>query len=149
MIRNTARGFTLIELMIVVAIVGIIAAIAYPSYQDYLTKTKRSVATATLLQVSGRQEQFYTENRQYADDLTALMYPGNPFYVDPNTTIAAADAAGMIYRIEVRRPTVSTYTLSASPVHQQASADTKCGTLTLDNRGTKTESGTGSLSDCW
>ena len=144
-----AKGFTLIELMIVVAIVGIIAAIAYPAYQDYLTRTKRTVATSTLLQVSGRQEQYYTENRQYAATLTELGYPANPFYVDASGTPAAADATDMIYRLEVARPTVSTYTLSAVPVQYQATEDTKCGTLTLDNRGTKTESGNGSLKDCW
>lgn len=143
------KGFTLVELMIVVAIVGILAAIGYPSYIDYVTKTNRSVGTSTLLQVTARQEQFYLDNKQYADDLTKLGYPANPFYVDNNTEISGASSTAMLYKIEVNRTAVNKYTLSAVPLNQHLTRDTKCGTLTLDNRGTKGESGTGSVSDCW
>ena len=137
------------ELLIVVAIVGILAAIAYPAYQDYLTKTKRSIATSTLLQVSGRQEQYYLDNKQYATSLAQLGYPANPFYIDSNSNEHAATGAGMIYKITINRTAVNAYDASAEPVNQQGSADTKCGTLTLNNRGTKSETGTGTPTDCW
>lgn len=143
------NGFTLMELMIVVAIVGILAAIAYPAYQDYLTKTKRAIGTSALLQVSGLQEQYYLDNKQYADTLTALGYPGNPFFIDSNTNTFAATAGSMIYRISLVRDAARSYTLTATPVNQQASNDTKCTTLTLDENGTKGHTGAGSLSDCW
>lgn len=137
------------ELMVVVAIIGIIAAIAYPAYQDYLTKTKRAIGTSTLLQVTGRQEQYYLDNKQYADTLTALGYPGNPFFVDSNSNAFAATAGSMIYQVSLVRDAARSYTLTATPVNQQASNDTKCTTLTLDENGTKGSTGTGSLSECW
>ena len=142
------RGFTLIELMIVTAVIAVLAAIAYPSYQNYVTKTRRSIGTSTLMQVSGKQEQFYLDNKQYASDLSDLGYPGNPFFVDSNTQTAAADSSSMIYKISVTRPTITTYTLSAVPVNLQLESDTKCGTLTLNSRGTKGSSA-GTVDDCW
>lgn len=147
--QKNASGITLIELMVVVAIIGILAAIAYPAYLDYVVKTKRSVGTSTLMQVAARQEQFYLDNRQYADDLTDLGYPANPFFVDENSNAHAANQTGVVYQISVNRPTATTYTLTATPQNAHATQDTKCGALTLDNRGTKGEGGTGSVSDCW
>lgn len=143
------RGFTLIELMIVVAIIGVIAAIAYPMYTQYVTKTKRVIGTSMLTQVSGRQEQFYVDNKQYATDLTDIGYPANPFYVDNNNNPLAANNAGAIYQVVLRRSAANAYTLQAIPVNQQLAADTKCGTLSLDNLGTKGETGSGSVADCW
>ena len=60
------RGFTLLELMIVVAILAIVASIAYPSYLGTVTRTTRSAAKRTLLEVANRQEQFFAENKRYA-----------------------------------------------------------------------------------
>ncbi len=62
-----ARGFTLLELMIVVAIIGVVASIAYPSYQRYLVKAHRSAAQQFMLEVANRQEQFMLDNRTYTD----------------------------------------------------------------------------------
>ncbi len=69
------KGFTLIELMIVVAIIGIIAAIGYPSYTSYLKKAGRSEASALLLEVMEKQEQWYRQNLSYTADLAELGYP--------------------------------------------------------------------------
>lgn len=146
---KTQQGFSLIELMVVLAIVGILAAIAYPAYTEYVVRTKRSIATSELTQAAARQEQFFLDNKQYAADLTNLGYVANPYFVDENGNKYAADQAGVVYRISVTRPTATRYTLTATPQNAQATQDTRCGALSMDHRGTKTESGTGTVSDCW
>ena len=71
--NNTGQlGFTLIELMIVVAIIGILAAVAYPSYQDYLRRGNRSAAQSFMMEVSQRQQQQLMSNRTYAQSLATL-----------------------------------------------------------------------------
>ncbi|MDH3550031.1 MAG: prepilin-type N-terminal cleavage/methylation domain-containing protein, partial [Gammaproteobacteria bacterium] len=80
--RNAQRGFSLIELMIVVAIIAIISAFAYPSYDRYVIKTKRSVAQNALLQVADRQQQFFMDNKRFAADITNLGFPANPYVID-------------------------------------------------------------------
>ena len=91
--RNAQRGFSLIELMIVVAIIAIISAFAYPSYERYVIKTKRSVAHNALLQVADRQQQFFMDNKRFATDITNLGFPANPYVLDDNgTTTVASDA---------------------------------------------------------
>ena len=70
--RHHFRGFTLIELMIVVAIVGILAAVAYPSYQDHVRKGNRAAAQAFMMEVAQRQQQYLLNNRSYAESLAAL-----------------------------------------------------------------------------
>lgn len=72
--KGTAKGFTLIELMIVIAIIGIIAAIGYPSYTNYLQRAGRAEASALLLEVMERQEQHYRNNLTYTVNLTDLGY---------------------------------------------------------------------------
>lgn len=72
--NKQAAGFTLIELMIVVVIIGILAMIAYPSYQESLTKTRRTDGQSHLMSIINAQERFYTENNTYTTDLTDLGY---------------------------------------------------------------------------
>ena len=75
-------GITLLELMIVVAIVAIISAVAYPSYTQFVVKTKRATASAVLLQVADRQQQFFMDNKQYASKLSSLGYTADTFMVE-------------------------------------------------------------------
>lgn len=85
------KGFTLIELMICVAIIGILASIAYPSYQQYVVESRRSEGIAMLLQVMQQQERYYTEEMSYTTDLTDLGFSvANPTSQNSNYAISAA-----------------------------------------------------------
>jgi type IV pilus assembly protein PilE len=144
-----SAGFTLIELMIVVAIVSILAMIAYPAYTDYIIKSKRSIATSTLTQIAARQEQYRQDNKQYANDLTLLGYPNDPLIMNDASNYVAAGARGQTYSIDITAFTNQTYTLTATPLASQADNDTKCGSFTLDSNGTKGSTGTATVRDCW
>jgi type IV pilus assembly protein PilE len=132
-IRKT-WGFTLMELMIAVAVVGILAAVAFPSYQSQVIKTRRSDGKAALMSAAAKQEQYYLDNKTYADTLAKL-------------NVAAASPEGY-YQIRITASSATAFTLQAAPQGSQTS-DTICGNLTLNNLGTKTESGSGTVNDCW
>lgn len=133
------NGFTLIELMISVAIVGILAAVAYPSYSEYIVKSNRSAAESFILSVANKQEQYMLDARQYAATLAALSM-STPSEVSANYTITVtADNAAA----------PPTYTITATPTGTQLSRDTKCGAVTISQAGTKGENGTGTVADCW
>lgn len=130
-------GFTLIELMVTVAIVAILAAIALPSYTRYIVRSNRAAVQGYMLEVSGLQQRYLLDARAYAPDLTTLN-TGAPTSVAPNYAVATAP-----------NPPASApgFTVTATPIQAQLARDTECGTLTLDQAGTKTASGTGSR--CW
>lgn len=136
--RRRQRGFTLIEMMIVVAIVAILAAIAYPSYSAYIVRTKRSSAQTLLMTLANRQQQYQLDARQYATTLAPLGSVPGDVAANYSVTIAADNTA-----------TPPTYTLTATPIGNQLAADTKCGTLSVDQTGAKTISGTGTVATCW
>mgnify|MGYP001547372183 CR=1 FL=1 len=123
--RSSARGFTLLELMIVVAIIAILTAIAYPSYTHHIIKTRRAAATACLSEYSNYMERFYTTNLAY----TAAVDPG----LDCESTAQTGNNYGYTLTI----PDASHDTISATPKGPQV-ADTECGTLTLNQTGTRT-----------
>lgn len=141
------RGITLLELMIVVAIIAIISAIAYPSYMNYVVNTKRTVATTTLLQVAERQQQFFIDNKQYTNDLTDLGFAANPLVVADDGQSTVAGDANAVYSVALSNVTATTYTITAAPLHGQASRDDHCASLTLDHAGARGNSAGGS--DCW
>lgn len=80
--KNRLQGFTLIEVMIAVVIVGILASIAYPSYIDYVVKSGRSEGVAAVMKVANLQEQYYLDNRAYATDMTKLGLAASPFVTE-------------------------------------------------------------------
>jgi type IV pilus assembly protein PilE len=136
-------GFTLIEIMITVAIVAILAAIAFPGYQQYVLRSKRGLAKSTLVQVLDRQSQFYVDNKSFATDLTALGYAANGFGIDDKGREVAADASNRIYTVTLVDPTATAFSVNAAPFGVQAKD--KCATLTIDHRGKKSAAKT----DCW
>ncbi|MCS3902956.1 type IV pilus assembly protein PilE [Methylohalomonas lacus] len=143
MIKQTKiLGFTLIELMITVAIIGLLAAIAYPSYQNYVTKTRRVDAEGNLLELSQYMERFFTENGRYDED-TGGDDVDLPFTESPkegnSTFYNLGFASG--------EPTSTTFVLEAVPVGPQAANDTACATLTLDSTGAKCILGGSKCSD--
>lgn len=139
--RRSSLGFTLIELMIVVAIIGIIAAIAYPSYQEYVRSAKRADAETALMELSHFMERYYTGNGKYVKaDGTA---PTLPF------TKAPRDSSTKTYTLEFAEgsPTASKYVVQAVP--EGSMANDKCGTLTLSNTGAKGQKAGMTLAECW
>lgn len=124
--KGTQHGFTLIELMITVAIVGILAAVAYPSYTRYVIKAHRSAAQAQMLDIANRQQQFLLSNRAYATK-AALTSSG---YVLP-----ADVGARYGYDITVGTGTVPSFTITFAPV--VGSAQASDGVLTLNSEGVK------------
>lgn len=137
-------GFTLIELMVVVLVVAIIAAVAYPSYISSVTKTKRAAAEACLSEYANYMERYYTTNLRYDQD------GGGNANSLPALDCASAQNTGEAYEYSFpAAPTATTYTIQAVPQGAQASRDAQCGTLTLDQAGTKGISGTGTVATCW
>jgi type IV pilus assembly protein PilE len=147
------RGFTLIELMIVMAIIAVLAAIAYPNYQQFLLKSGRSDGHAKLTQIMQAQERFYSQNQSYTENLGAtaagnpgLAFPGvaedGPVISDEQRYSIAAEVCA------VGTPLTRCVRLVATTAGPQA-ADFQCGNLSLDSRGVKGESGTGTVQTCW
>ncbi len=135
-----SSGFTLIEVMIVVTIIGILSAIGFPAYTDYIARGNRSEATAALLEARQFMERYYGANNRYS---TAA--DGNPALPTRLQTIPAGGPTR--YTLSVAA-TVNSYTLTATPSGSMASD--KCGSLTITNTGVKGRSSTGpTVADCW
>jgi type IV pilus assembly protein PilE len=123
------RGFTLIDVLITVAIVAILAAIAYPSYQTAVRKSNRAAAEAHLSDIAQRQQQFLLDQRAFAPDLTTLGVT-TPASVTTFYTIAIAVVAG---------PPPG-FTATATPIGSQT-GDLSGAPLTITNTGLKGPSG--------
>lgn len=126
------QGFTLIELMIVVAILGIIAAIAYPSYQRNIEQTRRTTAQSEMMELAQALERYYTTNYSYAG--ASLRFEYSP---------RGTPATEAFYQFSLSGVSQNAYTISATP--RNAQTNDRCGTLTLDQKGNR---GAGAT-DCW
>jgi type IV pilus assembly protein PilE len=119
------RGFTLIELLVSIVIVGILAAIAYPSYTQYVIKGNRAAAQAHLMELAQAQAQYFADSRTYATTVAALNVP---------TPAAVADKYDI--QVDVPDATPPTFTISAAP--KSTSMQAGDSTLTIDNTGART-----------
>ena len=128
-------GFTLIEIMIVVVIIGILASIAFPRYQEYVIRGNRAEGQALLVDAAARQERYFAQNGSYANDVSDLNMNVN----SPNGH----------YQVSVTSADSKSYKLLATAQGSQASRDTKCGNLTLDSAGVRNKTGTAAVADCW
>lgn len=136
------QGFTLIELMVVVAIVGILAAIAYPSYSSYIARGRRADAQKALLEAMQYMQRYYVANNTYE---TAA---GNNTAPDLPTGLKTSPASGsgtISYNISVSSASTTGFTLQAAPTGPMAKDS--CGTLTLASTGVRNADG--DVSTCW
>jgi type IV pilus assembly protein PilE len=137
-------GFTLIELMIAVAVVAILASVALPNYQQYVLRTNRAEAKTVLLEAAQLMERNYSEANRYdtntAGDSIALSVTQAPKTGTAKYKISFTTGS----------PTTSTYTIQAVP--QESQANDTCGTLTLNHLGQQGASGvsdSSAIADCW
>lgn len=147
--KQASSGFTLIELMVTVAIVTILATIAITSYSSQIQKSRRTEAKSALLDLAGREERLFTTTNAYSNIEAYLGYAtagttpmtnmpfGNGYYTLTATVPDPAQPAG-----------TPSYILTATPVGQQAQ-DTACGSLSVNQLGVQTVSGTSTVATCW
>jgi len=134
LIRKSLAGFTLVELMIVVAIIGILAAIAYPSYQQYVLRSNRAEAQALMMETAQFMERHFTTSNGSYDGAAVLSA------VSPRGATGSDVKYNLSFSVN---PSDTAYTLQAAPQNAQ-SADA-CGTMTLAHTGAQTAAAAG----CW
>lgn len=154
-LRQPARGFTLLELMVTVAIIGILAAVAFPAYQSQVQKGKRAEGKAALLNSASKLERYYSDNN---------FFPSNSASCGNGTSSATALAAAAVavfsgdsssnnaydmsvtFALGASSACAQVYTLTATPKNW---TDSQCGNLTISNTSAKGVTGSGSVQDCW
>jgi type IV pilus assembly protein PilE len=129
-----ARGFTLIEVIITMAIVAIMVAVALPTYRDHVRKSRRAEAQAYLMAVASRQQQFLLDTRGYADSLARIALP-----------VPASVAAAYDLGIAAAGGPPPTFRISATPKATTDQTYERCGTLAIDQTGAKSAA----LGTCW
>jgi type IV pilus assembly protein PilE len=127
------KGFTLLELLITIAIIGIISAVAYPSYIDNISRANRSEAQRELLRLANLQEQYFIDHRVYTADMTQLGASADPYITDSGLYSIDAVVTGV------------TYTLSATAKGSQITNDSACLNLSVTDTGRTTAAST----HCW
>jgi len=149
------KGFTLMELIVAMTIIAILTAIAYPSYLNQARASKRAVAKSALLDIANRQEQYFFNNKGYAEDLTLLGYAAAVVDFDDNHT-PVSDEADAVYRLSVATVddieacgAVSCFLLQAAPRNDQINDG--CGAYTLASNNARDVNNTSGrpAGDCW
>lgn len=129
--KAPAKGMSLLELMIAVAIVAILASIAIPSYSAYVRRSQRSDATSALLRLAAAQEKFYLQNNTYTNDESLL---------------GGASSEHGWYTLEVTAADATSFSVTATPVSGGAQAsDSHCSSFSIDHTGDRDATNT----DCW
>jgi type IV pilus assembly protein PilE len=150
--RATQGGFTLIELMIAVAIVGILVRLAYPAYTKSVMKSRRADAKTALLDLAAREERYLATANTYTQTATALGYPAGST-ITPASPMNVITGSTAYYQMSVAYAAAqpASFVATATPVGVQLTADTQCGSFKLDNTGAQSVTGTSSSTpaDCW
>ena len=130
--KSQIKGFTLVELLIAVAIVAILGAVAFPAYTDFVARSNRTEAQRELLRIANLQEQLYIDTRSYTADMESLGLDSDPFTTENgHYTIDAALADGG-------------FVLTATASAQQKANDSSCPTLSVSDTGQKLPA-----TNCW
>ena len=141
--KRKILGVTLIELMVVIMIVGIIAAFAIPSYRQYVMRANRTDAKAALLRLAAAQEQFYAQNNTYTNNLAAA----------PPAGLGMAGTEKGYYQLNVINADATGFTVSATPAAASPQLqDGACQTFTITAAGVRTATNSGgadSTAECW
>ena len=134
--QGKQRGFTILELMIVVAILSLLAAVTYPSYNQYVKRGYRSEGRAALMDTAAKLERFYSDNNRFAtaDDTFPAL-----------TGFSTSTESGKYTLSITTSGTYQTYTLTATPNF----TDPECANLTYTQAGARGISGTGTVNNCW
>lgn len=132
------RGYSMIELMIVLAILSIIIAFAYPSYRDHVIKAHRAEGMGELLDLADRLERFYSDQSTYAGATLGSA----------TTDLRPVATENSMYNLAITLQNAISFTVTATPQGTQTD-DTKCGTFTLTSLGGKSTSGTLPDKKCW
>lgn len=141
------QGFTLIEVMVVVLIIGILTAVAYPSYMNHTIKAKRVAAEACLSQYASYMERYYTTYLRYDKTDGTSSATANTL---PTLDCSKATQDSYSYGFDSTQLAATTYVLQATPLGNQRNRDGKCGTLLLDQSGSRGISNTSTdVSQCW
>ncbi len=133
------NGFTLVEAMIVVVIIGILASIAYPSYLEHIRKARRADAQASLMELAQFMERYYTSSGRYLD--ANGDPPTLPFVESPK------DGSTKYYDLSLNGAQASTYTLVAAPKGAMTGDD--CGSMAISHTGAKSSTGALPTDSCW
>ena len=132
MMQKQQKGFSLIELMIVVAVIGILVSIAYPAYQDFVLESRRADGHIALTRAANLQERFFSSNNSYSNTIGDIGGNASPDGFYQIAVVASGSSASYL----------SNYTLTATAVGSQT-ADTACPNLTLNQLGQRTPAA------CW
>ena len=141
--RDDLRGFTLVELMVTIAVIAILATIVIPTYQLQIRKSRRTEARTALLDAAAREEQYYATHNNYSQTGPDMGYAVLPIEVGSKYYELKAECnADPVTKVCVD------YTLTATAINSQQK-DTQCATLTLTQTGVQGATGTANPADCW
>ena len=155
--KTGTAGFTLIELMIAVAIVGILATIAATSYQSQVMRSRRTDARSAILDLAGREEKLFSTINTFSPSPAALGYGTAATFPAPPSGIPVGGSGTDYYNLSVVTPdtlyqsgAANTYVIVATPIATTPQAgDTQCTSLMVNQLGQQTSTGTATPATCW
>lgn len=144
--RKGIAGFTVVEMLVILAVLAILATVAMPLYSDSVRKSGRAAAKGALMDVALRQEQFFLNNRRYSTTLSGLGLP-DPYFINKSSDTVASSDAGRVYRITLSNASATGFDAVASAVLDQSKD--YCGNYTLSSAGNRSVSGAAGADVCW